>query len=72
MVQQFPTDIFAKVGGDRCATKFNAALFIMAQTDNKKSWLLGISYKWNIMQPLKECARSVCVDMNKAPIHIIN
>lgn len=72
MVQQFPTDIFAKVGRDRCATGFNVALFIMAQTDNKKSWLLGTSYKWNIMQPLKERARFVCVDMNKAPNHIIN
>ena len=53
LMQQFPTDMFAKIGQNRCATGLSVALFIMAQTGNKKSWLLDTSYKWNTIQPLK-------------------
>lgn len=45
-MQRFPTNTSAKAGQDRSATRFKTD---MAQTDNKKSWLLGATYEWNNM-----------------------
>lgn len=47
-MQRFPTNTSAKAGQDRL-NQVQRSTVVMAQTDNKKSWLLGASYKWNNM-----------------------